>query len=498
MRLALALTAALIGAVPAGAEDRAVVIGNSDYRHAPDLAGADMRPVVEGLREAGFRIGDGTDLGSAESRAFLGRLAADDPQPGARIVVLNGRFLHDSDETWFLGREAQEPGLLNVGLQGVPLSLVMRQIAEGRPGAVLLLGTDSQDMPHQPGLDSGIGRLTPPQGVAVITGTPEAVARGMAELMRGSSVARAVAVDPVLALVPGSPDEMVPMPQNRPSPYAATTRERLGGGPPAVMPPQSQPQHAPPGSDAERGLALGSSERAAIQRWLSRLGHEAGMIDGVFGQRTRAALAAWQRANGQPVTGYLTPQQRRLIRQQIDHLDGNNGSRDRVYWQETGAGGSAGGLRRYLRRYPDGIYARTAQRMLDGATGGVTPDLPQGDEATWRWAREQGSVAAYETYLERYPQGRHASEARDHLQTMRATTEAARREEDALQLDASTRRLIEERLRIAGMRPGRIDGEFTTETRAALRRYQGARNLRVTGFVTQETVSSLLSDVLLR
>ncbi len=54
MRLALALTAALIGAVPAGAEDRAVVIGNSDYRHAPDLAGADMRPVVEGLREAGF------------------------------------------------------------------------------------------------------------------------------------------------------------------------------------------------------------------------------------------------------------------------------------------------------------------------------------------------------------------------------------------------------------------------------------------------------------
>ena len=46
------------------------------------------------------------------------------------------------------------------------------------------------------------------------------------------------------------------------------------------------------------------------------------------------------------------------------------------------------------------------------------------------------------------------------------------------------------------MRPGRVDGEFTPETRAALRRYQGARNLRVTGFVTQETVSSLLADVL--
>ena len=81
---------------------------------------------------------------------------------------------------------------------------------------------------------------------------------------------------------------------------------------------------------------------------------------------------------------------------------------------------------------------------------------------------------------------------------MRATTEAARREEANLRLDASTRRLVEERLRIAGMRPGTVDGEFTDQTRAALRRYQGARNLRVTGFVTQETVTSLLADVLLR
>ncbi|WP_374636107.1 peptidoglycan-binding protein [Paracoccus sp. (in: a-proteobacteria)] len=543
MRLAFALTASLIGVLPAGAENRAVVIGNSDYQTAPDLAGADMRAAVEALAAAGFQTGDGTDLDAAALRGHLRILTADAPQPGSRIVVLNGRFVHDSGETWFLGSDAQSPDPFNAGLQGVPLSLVLRLISEGRPGAVLMLGTDGQQMPHQPGLDSGIGGLTPPQGVAVITGTPEAIARGMAELLRGSSVAQTVAADQALQLLPGSPGRMVPVPRgmtggvtgnNAGDPlradreawaaaaaantvpayisylrrfpsgqYAATARARLEDGP-ATHPPSAEPRNhrpgapTPPGAEAERAMAITNAERATIQRWLSRLGHDAGTADAVFGQRTRSALAAWQKANGHPPTGYLSSDQRRMIRAQIDHLDGDNGSRDRAYWQLTGARGDAEGLRAYLRRYPNGLHAASARQTLDAATGNVTPNLPQGDAATWRWAREQGSAASYETYLERYPQGANAAEARTHLLTMRAATEAARREERGLGLDIAALRLIEERLRIAGMRPGPVDGEFTDQTRAALRRYQGARNLRVTGFVTQETVTSLMADVVLR
>lgn len=537
MRLAPVLTALLIGALPAAAENRAVVIGNFDYREAPDLAGADLRAVVEGLEAAGFRTGSGTDLDSAALRNRLGILTEAAPRPGLRIVVLNGRFLHDFGETWFLGTDAQEPGPLSADLQGVPLSLIMRLISEGMPEALLILGTDGQQMPHRPGLDSGIGRLEPPQGVAVITGTPEAIARGMAGLLRGSPVAQIVAADPALQLVPGSPGQMIPMPQDMagsdagndrdplradrdawtaaaavntapaymsylqrfPSGlYAAAAQARLEAGP---VPPAAQPAPAapaPPGAEAERAMALTNPERATIQRWLGRLGHDAGTADAVFGQRTRSALAAWQKANGQQPTGYLTRDQRRMIRAQIDHLDGDNGSRDRAYWQLTGARGDAEGLRRYLRRYPNGLHAANARRMLGAETGDVRSDLPQGDAATWRWARAQGSAAAYETYLERYPRGSNADEALAQLQTMRAATEAARREERSLGLDITARRLIEERLGVAGMRPGPADGDFTDQTRAALRRYQGARNLRVTGFVTQETVSSLLADVVLR
>ena len=101
-------------------------------------------------------------------------------------------------------------------------------------------------------------------------------------------------------------------------------------------------------------MNLDAAARAGLQRSLSRLGHDSGTADGIFGQRTRAALMAWQRANKHAPTGYLTPVQLKSINQQVAYLDGDNGSRDRAYWQETGARGDAAGLRAYLRRYPNG------------------------------------------------------------------------------------------------------------------------------------------------
>jgi hypothetical protein len=46
----------------------------------------------------------------------------------------------------------------------------------------------------------------------------------------------------------------------------------------------------------------------ALQTVLNGLGYDAGVVDGVLGRKTLAALAAFQRANGLPVTGTLDEQ----------------------------------------------------------------------------------------------------------------------------------------------------------------------------------------------
>lgn len=59
----------------------------------------------------------------------------------------------------------------------------------------------------------------------------------------------------------------------------------------------------------EANMILTRSQRAEIQRELTLLGHNAGVADGLWGTKTRSAIASWQRANKKPVTGYVTPSQ---------------------------------------------------------------------------------------------------------------------------------------------------------------------------------------------
>lgn len=67
--------------------------------------------------------------------------------------------------------------------------------------------------------------------------------------------------------------------------------DRIAGGPPirGGFPPDAQ------------GLSM--SDRQEIQRRLAAAGFDPGDVDGVIGDRTTAAIGAWEAANGLPVTG---------------------------------------------------------------------------------------------------------------------------------------------------------------------------------------------------
>ena len=70
----------------------------------------------------------------------------------------------------------------------------------------------------------------------------------------------------------------------------------------SVLPVQG-PQETATGPEDE---SLTREERIRIQRTLNALGFDAGAADGVFGWRTRSAVAEWQNENGIEETGYVT------------------------------------------------------------------------------------------------------------------------------------------------------------------------------------------------
>ncbi|HEY1447808.1 MAG TPA: lytic murein transglycosylase [Caulobacteraceae bacterium] len=53
--------------------------------------------------------------------------------------------------------------------------------------------------------------------------------------------------------------------------------------------------------------ALSLDQRMAAQSALARLGYDPGLVDGMIGAGTRQALRAWQKTQGLPADGYLSP-----------------------------------------------------------------------------------------------------------------------------------------------------------------------------------------------
>lgn len=85
----------------------------------------------------------------------------------------------------------------------------------------------------------------------------------------------------------------------------------------------------------EAALKLTRTQRVEIQRQLSDLGFDAGVADGLWGAKTRAAIKSWQLANRQTQTGYVTASQVRLIRQQAGSAAPSPGTDDEAALEES-------------------------------------------------------------------------------------------------------------------------------------------------------------------
>lgn len=509
--LPVAVAAALVLATPAEAEKIALVVGNVDYAQLGDTPEAARVFAAErAFDRAGIATTFARDAELSELRQMLPQFMQMSNAADGQVIALSGKFATDGVETFFLPADSPDPSLLGLYRTALPLSLFLSLLHNAPSGGVLVLSPAGGVGATGPNWDWGLGPLDAPDGVAIVHGSTRNVARYLQEVvpapnraMNTGTAGLVVIGDlpdtPFLAGEDRAEIEALAWDLARGLDTAAAYRVYLSQHPGGTHVAEARRRlaalTAPTPQQVEASLNLTADQRRAVQRNLSLLGFDTRGIDGVFGAGTRAAIRAWQGREGLPETGFVTQAQiDRLVRQ-------GNARRveirreDNAFWQATGAAGTEAGLTRYLERYPDGEHAAEARAAL--AT--FEAERRAIEQEAWQNAQSVDTIAAYQRYLSAYPEGRFAEAARDRIADLEGRREgrearaAAAAEERALHLTPVAVMLAERRLAQEGFPPGPIDGVIDEDTRRAIRGLQRARGLPVTGFLTEDTVAALLA-----
>ncbi|EPX77883.1 peptidoglycan-binding protein [Litoreibacter arenae] len=548
MRFRASIAALLMMSVPVWAADVALVVGNADYANGSDLSDAGrMLDAVAPLEEAGFEVLSGADLSAEALASLVSELNAKVDGTGRVVIALAGHFGKSLSGNWFLGADADEPDLVAMGTQAVPLDVLMEIAARAPGGAVVTLGTEDAEFEYGAGVSAGLDEVDVSQGVALVTGPAGDVVDFATDALtvKGQSIANALNawpslqgsgfMAPLVAFLPGDGAAPPEVPKADPDAeqkafwqvtqdigtldaYEAYLKRHpdglfVGDARGAIDRIKAQPLVL--AEQNEEALRLSRDRRREIQRALSLLDYDPKGIDGIFGPGSRGAIRAWQNVNGEDATGFLTQAQIERLGAQADRraleLEAEAEKRkieierkDRAYWRATGQGGDETGLRAYLERYPDGVFAEIATQRLEPFEEARRADAAEQDRADWDAAESVGSLAAYEGYVQANSEGAFVEQARAKIAELKfeadnaEALDAAQRNEERLGLNDTTRKLVEGRLEALGLKPGAVDGVFDDDTRRAIRRYQEARNLTRTGFLNQQTVVRLLADSVLR
>ncbi|MCB1408386.1 MAG: peptidoglycan-binding protein [Rhodobacter sp.] len=531
------LIAAANAMAPSGAgasTGTVLIVANEDYATLRDARGA--RAVVQSeatFRASGFDVDVATDLGTDALRAALSDLGARlRTGDGERVVIVfSGYAINAAHGIWLMGTEARTPDFATIESYGVRLETLLALAGQIQGGAVVAIADYGFPVTPASGFQPGLpGTLTVPQGVTLVHGTGASIAAFLRDMAApGTNLGTAVGRRSDLRIDGFNPPYLTFLPADW-QPAVDAERQAWGSavdadsveGYDAYLAAYPNGTYAQQAQEArqrllntpervEAALGLSRDERRSIQRDLTILGFDPRGIDGIFGRGTRAAVGAWQGANRFEQTGFLNRDQIFELAQQgarrAAQLEAEARERqreqerqDRAFWRDTGSGGDEAGMRAYLDRYPDGIFASIAQDRLDQIDAQRRAAAQARDRAAWDQAQQADTVPAYRAYLADYPQGAFADQATARIEELRrprqpqVDTQAAQAEEDAMHLPAFSRQIIEQRLERLGLEPGPVDGTFDRQTRRAIRRYQRTADLPVTGYLTPSIVARLMAE----
>ena len=527
--LATALTlsmAAMAGGVSAA--DLALIISNGDYDNLRDEGRISRKhdDLVAAFKAEGFEVIEGVDLSRLDMQALVKRADSISEAVDNLVIVLSGNIVNDGTQTWVLPVDIAGDSMIEAAF-GAPTLQTFLTLAANKPGhASVFIGVSDVD-PRSGGLKSGLADAAIPQGVLLVSGQADKIEEFLTEDLLGSNRPMSVLLaNPSHIDVAGyvSPDNGLNSPSDtaetstpgnwvdfvaeqtlwavadksnnrddleeylRRFPngiFAQAARARLATTAPEAI----EPTH----EEAEAALRLSLTERRGIQENLTLLGFDTRGVDGILGRGSRAAIAAWQDSQRLDATGYLTDPQITRLHEQADAERTIQEAADRRYWNAVGSSGRKADLQAYLDRYPAGIYADEARELLAVYEA---EEVTQRDNAAWSAAVAGSTANSYRAYLAEFPQGIYATVAKQRIEALdpagATDVNAAKAAEDRLNLNVATRLLIENRLKSAGFNPGRLDGVFDSSTRKAITKYQKDRGLNQTGYIDAATVRALL------
>jgi peptidoglycan hydrolase-like protein with peptidoglycan-binding domain len=531
--LICATALAVAAAAPATAEKLALVAGVVEYDELPDAEASELvLELAEALRRSPQITADiRRDVDLQDIRQMSQQFIQMSRSSDGQAIVLAGRFANNGVETFFLPAPMSQPNALRLYEEAVPLSFFLSLLTNAPAGGLLILAPMESEGSSGPNWNWGLGPLAAPENVAIIHGTPRAVGglvrdilphsrRTVQSAVNGSRELTAVGELPQGSFVgasgvdPRQAERLawdLASSLNTVNAYNAYLSRFPSGANADEARRKIRQMTEPTPEEREAALNLTQNQRRDVQRDLSVLGFNTRGIDGIFGPGTRTAISNWQRREGYEVTGFLVGGQvERLHRQadarraEIQREEEEQRRRERAadnaFWQETGSLGTAAGFRTYLDRYPNGLHADEAKAAL----ARMDEQRRAEERRTWERALAADTATAYRQYLEIYPQGEFAQQARDRIAQIerrddrQQAVEAARAEEEALNLAPFARLLVERRLSQAGHNPGNIDGNFDANTRNALREFQRDQGIAPTGYLTEETVGSLVAGGLMQ
>ena len=504
---ASAAAAALLAAGAAWADGAALVIGNGAYDHGPRAKSAerDARAVAEALADAGYTVVSGIDLTRVQMRAAMDQFAAAAEDADRLVIYYSGHAMRMQGRTFLAPVDFDPIGEVAVAMDGAPLAALMA-LGAMRPDAAVLFLDGAQLEGFEPTgfAEPGVADIQPPEGLLVVSAAApgRAVRRSRwfssdfsrtvvseflepgAPLMAAAEAAR----DPIwIAGGVAGDAALVDAPEPEPAAatssssdvaqeielafwrsveasgtaadyeaylarypnglFAAIARNRVaeaaGASTSGVVAAAPSPsQTAAPRSKtqteiaAEREAALGlnRAKRRQVQSDLTELGFDTNGVDGLFGRGTRGALRRWQEAEGRQVTGYLTRDQvadlRSAAQDAVEEREAAAAEAARLSAEEARAQEDAdwdrarrvnttAAYRRYLQAYPKGRYADEARATLKAA-------FAQAEAAAWAEAERLDTAEGYSGYLDNYPNSANAIEAQRRFDRLTASGYAAK------------------------------------------------------------------------